>query len=168
MKANITQSFKLVVSAANSRVEVISNRIYECGQNRSLTKALKTGSTDAIAEAAKSMQSLLPYWDNVAVVPVPSHNGYPTYMLQVARKLGGHVYNILRCAPHEQLYISKKRGAKPKAEDLGFYTIGSIPSNMFVVFIDNVVATGATALAARMAVGRGTMLAFSISKRGMR
>jgi len=169
MKNDITKRFEFSISDADLTVQGFTNRIYECGHNRPLAHQLKVGDAVAIRDAVESMRWLLPQWSNVAVVPMPSHLGYPTYTLQMARLLGGQVYNILRCPSRETLYQMKKSTGKvPHPEDLGFYAIGTVPPHLRVVFIDNVVATGTTALAAYHAIGRGIILPFALTLRGNR
>lgn len=151
------------ILAQKEDVTILTNTIYRIPQIRLLAHALKENDSHAIEQAAQAMRSILPSWDNVALVPVPSHVGYATYTLRLAEALGrGHIYDILRCSERETLYSRKLRGENVTANDLGFYTIGSIPEHMHVVFLDNVVASGITALAAHATVGRGTMVPFAI------
>lgn len=144
-------------------VTVLSNNRYYSGHNRELAHSLKDGNASAIEQAAMAIRSIFDSWDNIAIVPIPSHNGYATYTLKLAEALGqGHVYDVLRCNAREPLYDLKKRGEKVTSDDLGFYAIGSIPAEMDVVFLDNVVASGTTAIAAYNAIGRGLMATYAI------
>jgi len=144
-------------------VSILSNNAYYAFGNNIIAHKVKDGDKQAIRVAARSMRSVLHSWENVALVPVPSHQGYATYTLELARAIGkGRIFDILKCQERETLYSRKQRGEQVTAESLGFYTVGRIPEHMHIVFIDNVVATGTTAKAARAAVGRGAMVAFAV------
>ena len=157
-------------SFRKGNVVVFSNNLYyQTDHARQIAHALKSGDAEAVAIAATAIRNTLPSWDNVAIVPIPSHLGYATYTLELAKAIGqGHVFDILRSAERETLYDLKYRGMAVTPNDLGFYTIGSIPQDMNVVFVDNVVATGTTAMAALEAVGRGFVVPFAIDERAFK
>lgn len=145
-------------------ISIITNNLYYHGKNRILAHEIKQGDMGAITLAGWEMREWISDWTNVALVPIPSHKGYATYTLRMAESIGaGCVYDILRCSSRPMLYDLKRKGRKVAPCDLGFYTIGEIPADKQVIFIDNVVGTGVTAQAAYQAVGRGAVMPFAIA-----
>ena len=152
-----------MIVSPTGMVKVLAPHRYHDGDSRLVAHALKTNDATAVQQAAEAMLSIIRSLDNVALVPVPSHLGYATYTLELARAIGvGQVFDVLRGKQRETLYAQKKRGETPSSSTLGFYAIGSIPEDMNIVYLDNVVATGTTAKAAYEAIGRGLMVAYAI------
>jgi len=138
------------------------NRYYS-NNNREIAHQLKQSDASAIQQAAASIRSIIASWHNVALVPVPSHLGYATYTLELAKAIGiGEIYDVLRCNQRETLYEQKLRGEHISPSSLGFYSIGSIPEDKNIVFVDNVVATGTTAIACFEALSRGVIVPFAV------
>ena len=134
---------------------------YYESNHREVAHAIKESNPEAIGEAARLLRAMLPS-GKVLLVPVPSHTGRATYTLTLAKAIGAPVFDVLRSQPREQLYTRKLRGEQPKPEELGLYLSAPIPEGWQVLFVDNVIGTGTTAKACRMAVGRGTLLAYAI------
>lgn len=80
------------------------------------------------------------------LIPVPQHNGNAEYTKRIAElvalQTGADVFDIVKCYPHEQLYIQKYKGMKEI--DLDFYLTSNIPNGRRLVLIDNVISTGET------------------------
>lgn len=117
-----------------------------------LCHAVKNGEPYAIRKMAREMFAAVP--PNAILVPAPQHLGFPVYTLELCNEIAAHtgaaVCDILRCVPHESLYIARKRGHDVS---LRFYLTGSLPdSHLFLV--DNVISTGKTVAAARKAIGQ--------------
>lgn len=125
--------------------------------------AMKNGEHWAIGKAAEEMAKYIP--SNAVLVPIPSHTGNATYTLElaqrIARKTTAEVVDALKCEPREMIYNLKKQGRKPTPKQMGFYLVRSIPENKRIIILDNVVATGTTAAAALMAIGRGVVFAYA-------
>lgn len=146
-------------------IEVISGNLYYHGSVRKLTQSIKRSDRESILLAAWAMRQWVDDWSNVALVPMPSHFGFATYTLGIAKAIGkGEVYDILRCKMRDTLYGMKKSGKKVSTEDIGMYAIGRVPEGKRIIYIDNVVATGTTAQAAIEKVGKGSVLSFSFAK----
>lgn len=138
------------------------NRYYD-GDVRSIARMLKVGDGTAIAMAAGAMARAIRPGD--VLVPVPSHDGqaHDTLLLAdaISRITGSPVVEAIRGTVRDSIYDMKAKGYLPDAEDLGFYRAADIPEDRRAVFIDNVVGTGTTAVAARQALGRGHVVAFA-------
>ena len=138
------------------------NRYYD-GDVRSIARMLKAGDGTAIAIAAGAMARAIRPGD--VLIPVPSHDGraHDTLLLAdaISRITGSPVVEAIRGTVRDPIYDLKARGYLPDAEDLGFYRAADIPEDRRAVFIDNVVGTGTTAVAARQALGRGHVVAFA-------
>ena len=138
------------------------NRYYD-GDVRSIARMLKAGDGTAIAMAAGAMARAIRPGD--VLIPVPSHDGraHDTLLLAdaISRITGSPVVEAIRGTVRDPIYDLKARGYLPDAEDLGFYRAADIPEDRRAVFIDNVVGTGTTAVAARQALGRGHVVAFA-------
>ena len=80
------------------------------------------------------------------LIPVPQHGGNAEYTKSIAEltamQTGAEIADIVKCYPHEQLYIQKHKGVKEI--DLEFYLTGDIPNGRRLVLIDNVIGTGET------------------------
>lgn len=91
-----------------------------------------------------------------SLVPIPQHTGFADYTLALCRRIAerthAEVLDILRCRPRESFYWAKKEGRDISSE-IEFFTTGDIPDGKTVILVDNVVATGTTANAARKALG---------------
>lgn len=162
MVSNSLSQVPLLEKVFNEVVALSPNRYYEA-DHRAVAHAIKDGDATAIETAAESLRSILGSLDNVALVPVPSHFGYATYTLELAHAIGiGTIFDVLRSEEREPLYDLKLRGVEVTPDMLGFYAIGSIPEDMNIVFLDNVVATGTTARAAYRAFSRGFMLSYAM------
>ena len=117
-----------------------------------LCHAVKNGNPDAVRKMAKEMAAIVP--PNAVLIPTPQHCGFPVYTLELCKEIAAHtgatVCDILRCIPHESLYLARKR---KHTVSLRFYLTGSLPdSPMFLV--DNVISTGKTVAAAIRAIGQ--------------
>ncbi|HCB93849.1 MAG TPA: hypothetical protein DEP57_08625 [Selenomonas sp.] len=134
-----------------SRKEICPKEYYSRGVPE-LCHAVKNGEPDAIRKMAKEMATVVP--PNAVLVPAPQHCGFAVYTLEICEEIaaltGVAICDVLRCTPHESLYIARKRGHDVS---LSFYLTGSLPdSPLFLV--DNVISTGKTVEAARKAIGQ--------------
>ena len=88
------------------------------------------------------------------LIPAPQHSGKAEYTKDIAeavsRMTGAAVADVLKCRPHEPLYEIKRAGRKAR---LFFWPDGEIPEGKEIFFLDNVIGTGMTFLAARRAIG---------------
>ena len=98
-------------------------------EHRNLALRLKAGDKSAVLEAADILLSLLSDAP-VMIIPVPSHTGHPTYMLQVAQVMAQRrgkgitkVFQHLRSEPHESRHDAKHNGALPQSLPRPFTTI---------------------------------------------
>lgn len=136
---------------------------YRQGTNATTAHAMKNGERWAIYKAAEAMAKYIP--TNAVIIPIPSHTGNATYTLELAKRIAratnAEVLDALKCEPREMLYNLKKQGKRPTPRQMGFYLVRSIPENKRVIIIDNVVATGTTAAAALMAVGKGIVYSYA-------
>lgn len=129
------------------------------GELRLLAKALKQNDNKAIGKAAALLQPLLP--EDAVLIPMPSHDGrenFSTVLCNALSLLSGRPVNkLLRCKPHESMCDAKK-AAKTAGTELPY------PETMMMertdheiiidtpVVIDNVIASGTTAVAALNAI----------------
>lgn len=117
-----------------------------------LCHAVKNGDATAIKKMAVEMAAIIP--QNGILIPAPQHCGVAVYTLVLCREIasltGAAVCDVLRCAPHESLYIARKRG---HAVSLRFYLTGSLPDSLLFL-VDNVISTGKTVAAAGKAIGQ--------------
>lgn len=101
----------------------------------------------ALDIAARDMARLLP--SNVVLVPIPSHKGYATDTLLLAKRIAvlAHckVSDILKGKDRTSSYLAKREGKVLTDEDYGFYLTETPPTR--VVYIDNVISSGSTARA---------------------
>jgi len=158
-----TNSNIISQSQGKASIQVLAAHHYYEGNHREVAHLLKENNEQAIQQAANDIRAMLPSWENVAIVPVPSHHGFATYTLSLAKAIQSNaVYDVLRCKQRPTLYSQKANGIQVSPSDLGFYLEGVIPEDKMVVFIDNVSATGCTAQAAFNVVGRGLMMVYAI------
>ena len=114
--------------------------------------------TEAIKKAVDLMAPRIPA--NAVLVPAPSHLGYATDTLVLARALSERtdvpVADILKSDPRERQYDVKKATGHPlTAEQLGIRKEGELPEGKMPFIIDNVVNSGNTAEACVKALGHG-------------
>ena len=144
-------------------VRYITTGNYRKKAHNDLAKEMKHGNSLAIAIAAAEMERYIP--KNAVLVPMPSHQGFATYTLELARRIGEltetEVCDTLKGSPRKSLYQLKKEGKHPKSTKFGFYLTDTIPSGKQVIIIDNVVATGTTATAAANVVGNCVVFALA-------
>lgn len=131
-----------------------------------LARKVKKGDKVAIERAAEMMSHLIP--ENAVLIPVPSHGGRATDMLQlayvIADKTGSDVADILTSNPRQSQFEVKKQGGKAiKSEGLGIKVDGTLPDNRVPVVIDNVVDSGNTAEACIKALGTGIVVSLADS-----
>ena len=138
------------------------------GNNVRVTRDLKSGEFKAVTFAAEAMQTYLS--GDEILVPIPSSKGIATDTLVLAKTLaaeaGCKVLDILESDSRESSYARKQVGKRSlTADEIGTrLKDGVVLTNdqiKRIVFIDNVISTGATAKAAHDAVGGGITLAFS-------
>lgn len=120
---------------------------------RTLSRNMKNN-IEALQKVASMLQPFVTSKD--ILIPIPSHTGRATYMLDVAdilrQKTGCKIMNILRCEPHESICEMKKK------KDFSWPNIFSgcnpkwIPDN--AILLDNVLDTGSTYFAAQLALGK--------------
>lgn len=117
------------------------------GWLRLVSRGVKDGKPWAINKAAMLFDTMLPDNGRVTLVPMPSHSGYATTMLEVCyavatrRKDVTIVRDILECSPHESHYDVKKRGEMPSPIHM---SVKDRVSGQ-VVILDNCIGTGVTA-----------------------
>lgn len=113
----------------------------------------------AIDIAARDMALLIP--KSAILVPMPSHHGYATDTLILANKIASikHcvVKDILKGASRLSSYEAKKQGV---STDFGFY-LTEEPQGV-IYYVDNIVASGATAKAA-YETHKGIILTYAIT-----
>ena len=127
---------------------------------------LKEGDIGAIKYAAQKMADLIP--PNSVLVPMPSHKGYATDTLLLAKEIQKitktPIADILKGKSRMSLYSAKKMGVPIDSNYLGFRKVGDVPSGYNPVLIDNVVDTGLTAKSALEAIGGNTIVSFATRK----
>lgn len=118
------------------------------GWLRLLARGVKDYDEECIRKAAKLFDLMLP--DGCVVVPMPSHEGVPMQMLEVANRMPGNriAVDTLRCSPHESCYTQKKDGFTPAPFEMWrkAWMLPKCDGEVYV--IDNVICTGTTAGAA--------------------
>ena len=134
---------------------------------KDLSLRVKHGEKDAILEVAPKLASFVNK-DSV-LVPIPGHLGECTYTWEMAKAIakisGATIIDALGGFARKSSYECKQEG-KLHNKAVWFFKREDVPAKKHIVLIDNVVATGETANAARMALGnRGVVLAISISSR---
>ena len=131
-----------------------------------IARRIKKGDAAAIDKAAELIAPLIP--ENAVLIPVPSHEGKATDMLQLARaiaeKTGSEVADILSSTSRKSQYDTKREGGKAMTSDeLGITVNGDIPEGKIPVVIDNVVDSGNTAEACIKALGTGIVASLADS-----
>ena len=129
------------------------------GDLRLLARALKENDRESVNEAAALLQPLLP--EDAVLIPMPSHDGgenFSTALCNALSRLSGRpVKKILKCRPHESMCNAKKsaniNGTRlPHPETFMMERTEHEPIGGTPVVIDNVIASGTTAVAALDAV----------------
>lgn len=128
------------------------------GAYRDIAKRVKVNDVEAIGIAATALSAIIP--KGSILIPIPSHEGYPTYNLAICLLLQKiyryRLCDCLRCRPHESLCTLKNKEHQqgkpqgsllPSPETMGFY-LKNNPTKGNIILIDNVVASGTTAMAA--------------------
>lgn len=127
---------------------------------RSLAKGVKRRDPAEIKKAARLMAEYIP--DNAVLIPVPSHSGKATDMLDLANEIGRRtnspVADVLVGVERKSQYQAKKEGSALTPSEIGIEQVSRLPDGKIPVFIDNVVNTGNTAKAAVDAVGKGMIV----------
>ena len=127
---------------------------------RSLARAVKRRDPAEIKKAAKLMAKYIP--DNAVLIPIPSHTGKATDMLDLANEIGritnSPVADVLVGVERKSQYQAKKEGSALTPSEIGIEQVSRLPDGKIPVFIDNVVNTGNTAKAAVDAVGKGIVV----------
>lgn len=111
----------------------------------------------AIAIAASNMARLVP--KGSIIVPIPGHHGYATDTLLLAREIARYAKvecrDILKGKDRESSHHAKLNGSS--VNDFGFYLTEEV--NAPIVYVDNIIASGATARAVNE-VKAGTFLVY--------
>lgn len=139
-----------------------------------VAKGIKAKDGYFLSLAAEDMAPLVPH--DAVLIPIPNRHGYADDTLALAQAIAERynathqdkveVADILKGNDRPSQYETKKKSGKSlKLEDFGTRLVGEVPEGKFPVFIDNVVASGATATAAQKAVGGGMTLAFAYGDR---
>lgn len=133
---------------------------------RKLAKKIKTRDPQVVEQVAEMMAGLIP--EDAVLVPVPSHSGVATDMLDlaeaIAKRTGSEVADVLTSAPRASQYQAKKESGRPlTAADMGLAMIGRLPEGKIPVVIDNVVDSGNTAEACVQALGGGIVVSLGDS-----
>lgn len=130
-----------------------------------LAHKVKTREPEVIAKVADMMEPLIP--KDAVLVPVPSHTGEATDMLDlanaIAERTGAPVADVLKSEPRGSQFDAKKAGGALTAEELGITMKGELPEGKLPVLIDNVVDSGNTAEACVKALGRGVVVSLGDS-----
>jgi|SRR5699024_5040284 len=135
---------------------------------RKTAHALKNGDDEAIESAARVMAQNLK--DGSVLVPIPSACGKATSTLKLAiaiqknsnKKI--HVADLLHSEPRLSHYLAKKRGIALPIEAMAMHVkANSVPISK-IVLVDNVLDTGKTITAARIALTSNVpALVFAVS-----
>lgn len=136
---------------------------------RRLVHRVKAGNTDAVRLMAEAMAEKVP--SGSVIVPMPSHNGYPSYSLllafEICRLSGAVTWAALCGTPRVSQYETKKAGGLLHGDDFGFALCGDAtpvaPGK--VVIIDDVIGTGETVRAALKVLPQADIVAYSMDIR---
>lgn len=105
--------------------------------------------------------------ENCILIPAPSRHGYALQTLELAYEIskisGSEVYDVLKGNARRANYECKKEGHPLSMAELGFRLDGSLPEGKVAVFIDNVVDTGTTAMAAANVLGSCVVLSYAMT-----
>lgn len=119
--------------------------------------------------AANLMVPLVP--DNAILIPVPSHDGKPGMAAELAeclsRYTGAPMASLLTCSPHPSSYELKNSGQVLHERDIMFRLLEPVPQGYVPVIVDNVTASGNTAIAALKAAGADTIITFADDAQAM-
>lgn len=132
---------------------------------RTLARLVKIGKRSAIERVAELMAARIP--NGCSVVPMPSHSGRATVMLEVARLVCKRredlqLCDVLTCEPHAGVFEAKRNGL-----DVPSVRMSAREMPQDAVVIDNVIDTGTTWNAARRAIPSACLLTVArVSKRG--
>lgn len=142
------------------------------GSLRHLALRVKDGKRSAIERAADLLAWNLPA--DAVIIPMPSHEGRATTMLEVARVMANRHYMVmldaLECVPHDGNYVAKKRGyglptISMSCRLCSYGDIVFLNQNLHRTYvIDNCVDTGATFAAARKAIPGVKLLALASTR----
>lgn len=136
---------------------------YRTPQIKALAKDIKKGNKDTIRMAAEAMTPLVP--KGAVLVPIPSHTGKAIETLSLAHEIatltGGQVYNCLAGCARESSYELKHHGVVLTSDKMGFELVKERPDGNNVFLVDNVIASGNTALAALNLIPGATVLALA-------
>lgn len=160
---------QLFVLAAHPYPAESSYGTHQADFVRGVAHDLKAAEPIAVRVAAAALAPLVPR--GATIVPVPGSRGSTRENLvlaeAVARLSGARVNDGLERVPSESQYVRRKRGLAPlRAESMNVRWSGT-PLRGVVVLIDNVVTTGATAEAARRAIGGDAVLLAWADARGI-
>ena len=165
-------SFKPYKGTANGVRYTSAGEYYANPKLRELAHGVKDSDPEAIKEVARIMSKFIP--DNSIIVPMPSRSGHSTTMLKLAEAIssirGGsvEVVDAIKGLPRASQYDSKKRGEPLTIKDMGFKSTIDLPAERPVFVIDNVVASGATGLAAIKAIPHAQIVTLSHDTTGGR
>jgi len=148
---------------ASSSLSVVTVGDYS-GDLRELAHLVKAGDPEGIYLAGELMSEIVS--DGSILVPVPSREGYATTTLNLCESIVKHnpscqVYDVLKGASRESLYELKKQGKTLTEDELGLTLYGDLPEGSPVYLVDNVVATGATGLAAHKVIPNSILVAIA-------
>lgn len=117
-----------------------------------LCHAVKCGDSVSIKQMTRELAGYVP--ENGILIPAPQHCGFAVYTLELCKEIamqtGATICDVLRCGPHESLYVANKKGHDVS---LRLYLAGSLPEAP-LFFVDNVIGTGRTMNAAEEKIGR--------------
>lgn len=147
-------------------VNIIYSRPYE--EVREACHAVKTSYPER-DKWARILAANLPAWDKVVLIPVPGHEGYPSYTHALCcgmaityppQGMKMQIFAAVTCEPRESL-CSLKEAGEPLPDELRFDTepadlqkLHSLISLGYKpIVIDNVIDTGRTAKAMQEALG---------------
>ena len=127
-----------------------------------IARKVKAGDKMAIARAATMMMAavkdIIPADRQAVLVPIPNRTGRAGYTKTLAEKISEALHlpviDALASNTHEPLYLVKKANGSLDEVPLYFYRIRKVPKDKIPIFIDNVLDTGHTAMAAYEALGR--------------
>ena len=147
-------------------MKVFSTGQYYSNGRNIICHAMKGGSHSAILQAAAEMSLLIKELAKDSVlVPVPSHLGYATYTLElakeVAKRTGIRVADVLKGEHRRTLYEMKASGEVIPKDYLKMHIQGHLPSER-IILVDNVLATGQTAQVALEAVRSADLLVYAV------
>lgn len=133
------------------------------GRSRFIAHQIKALEYDALREAAHDMAELID--SSYVLVPAPSHLGLATDSLALAQFIselsGAQVADVLKGRPRLSNYFAKLNGTPLIPSDMDIHSVVSLHGNIAVV--DNVIDSGATAIACAEALGACSMLSYAMT-----